>query len=312
MVIKMEQNKKNLVSIIIPSYNSIQWVDRAIYSVMRQTYHPIEILVVDDGSTDGTYEHVKKFFPEVKIIQKPNGGSAAARNFGVNQSKGEFLAFLDADDIWAPNKLEIQMMIFNQFPNCGLCGTESLSFSMDEPEPEFEPAILNVNENNYFLVERKALFKCNILNTSSVVLRRDTFNNAGQFDESLRRIEDYDLWLRISRDWEIIQIHLPLIGYQITPGSLSRDTLEMGLTFLKVLEKWVAVYPDIIETRINQYSISVTRKLLRLGRIDEARDIFFKYYKSKRLSELQKRINFFFLVIVCKIHLLIFRLKKAS
>ena len=114
------------VSVIIPAYNAEKFIGEAIESVLNQTYKNIEIIVVDDGSKDNTYHIVKQNFGnQVKLIRKKNGGVSSARNMGVKNAEGEFIAYLDADDYWLPQKLEIQLRCFEKFPECGLCYTDA-------------------------------------------------------------------------------------------------------------------------------------------------------------------------------------------
>jgi glycosyltransferase involved in cell wall biosynthesis len=290
----MADDEKGLVSVIIPAYNSLKWVKRAVNSVIRQTYRNVEVIVVDDGSTDGTFEYVKTNIPEITLLQQPNKGVAAARNLGVRHSKGEFVAFLDADDLWAPEKLKLQMVIFEKYPSCGLCATDAVSFSFTEKEPELDSdyAFQVINNSVLIDVDIKTLFRENIINTSSAVVRRDVFDKAGHFDENLRRTEDYDLWLRICDNWKIYYMDIPLIGYQITSGSLSTNTLGRGTTMLQVFEKWLKKYPQLVKPRIAKYSLSVTRKLLRSGRVEEARDVFNKYYIDKEKPDWWDKFKF--------------------
>jgi glycosyltransferase involved in cell wall biosynthesis len=289
---------KNLVSVVIPAYNSRQWVKRAVDSVLRQTYPNVEAIVVDDGSTDGTFEYVKAHIPEVTLLQQPNQGVAAARNLGVKHSKGEFIAFLDADDIWAREKLRIQMTVFAKHPHCGLCATDAVAFYSTETAPELDTLFREPNEGVPTGLDIQSLFRENTINTSSAVVRRDVFFQAGQFDENLRRTQDYDLWLRICDTWKVYYLNIPLIGYQKTPGSLSADTLGRGTTMLQVFEKWLDKYPQFVKPRIAKYSLSVTRKLLRLGRVEEARNMYIKYYIDKARPGLMGEFKFFVLKLM--------------
>lgn len=124
-----------LISVILPVYNGIPYVASAIRSILAQAYEPLEIIVVDDGSTDDTAGVIQEFGPPVRYYHQHNQGSSVARNYGIAQAKGEWLAFLDADDLWAPNKLGVQIMALQQNPAVGILWGYVVEFSGDHPEP---------------------------------------------------------------------------------------------------------------------------------------------------------------------------------
>jgi glycosyltransferase involved in cell wall biosynthesis len=297
-------SQKGLISVIIPTYNSIQWVGRAIQSVQNQTYKTIEIIVVDDGSTDGTYDYVKKFYPDITVYKKSNGGIASARNCGVNSANGEFIAFLDSDDIMDPSKLEVQLGVLRDIPDWGLCGTDAWFFLADE-EVVTTPSKPLKNNLKISLIDHITLLKGNELITSSVLTKREILFKAGCFDENLHRAEDYDLWLRISEYWQVVLVKEKLLWYQITPGSLSENRIAERLDVLKVLNKWKQTYPKIVLPVLRKHSLSLTRKLLRVGRRNEAEKVFWGPYSNKKNNWVTK-LEFSILTNLCKIHTLFF------
>ena len=198
------------ISVIIPAYNAASFIGNAIQSIQKQTYVPIEIIVVDDGSTDDTAQVVARlalssFFP-IRILQQSNSGPAAARNYGAREAIGDWLSFLDADDTFLPEKLEKQIQ-YTHDPNVGLihCGIESRPIPTEE------------------LITFERLWQCNEIANSTVLIRRTAFEQLGGYDEdrALISVEDYNLWLRLVRDWKIVTCPYPLIRYTPAPGNLS-------------------------------------------------------------------------------------------
>jgi glycosyltransferase involved in cell wall biosynthesis len=178
------------VSVIIPAYNAANLVGRAIESALGQTVQPLEILVIDDGSQDNTAEVVAAYPPPVRLLRKSNGGPASARNMGARAARGEWLAMLDADDWWAPAKLERQLAVDTD-PNIGLIHGPASTTRADAPSE------LTFDE----------LWGQNWIINSSALIRRSVFDELGGFNEDPRLIsvEDYNLWLRIcAAGWRII------------------------------------------------------------------------------------------------------------
>lgn len=180
-----------LVSIIIPMYNSEETIIKSISSVLNQDYRDIEIIIVDDGSNDNSYNivnlyiHEKKIQDKIKLIKQENRGPSAARNKGISISKGKYIAFLDSDDIWLKNKLIEQIKIMNKYNDISL-----LTCMINDNK-------LNHNTNLKYITFNKLLFK-NCLTTSTVILKRNVIEDIGVFDDKKKYSEDYDLWLRIS------------------------------------------------------------------------------------------------------------------
>lgn len=205
-----------LVSVVIPTYNRKSTLPKAVQSVLDQTYQKVEIVVVDDGSTDGTEEVLRGFGERIRVIRQPNAGPSAARNLGIARSRGEVVAFLDSDDAWLPQKLARQVSLFQRVGSavpCCLCnialphrpyGRES-SFALSELHPSSEEGIWrNPTE---VLLSRFVLFN------QAVAIRRDAFAEVGFFDPKLRLLEDYDLALRLSLIGPWGFIRTPLVVY---------------------------------------------------------------------------------------------------
>ncbi|MBF0230544.1 MAG: glycosyltransferase family 2 protein [Desulfamplus sp.] len=221
------------VSVIIPTFNREWSVVDALKSVLDQDYSSeIEIIVVDDGSTDNTFELLKQFERDtlssgsknnlseneslhykntllskknIKIIRQTNKGVSAARNFGIKESKGDFIAFLDSDDLWLPNKLSCQIDFFHKNPDAMICQTEEIWIRNGK----------RVNPKNRHkklsgMIFEPSLHLC-LVSPSAVMMRREFFDIKGFFDENLIACEDYDLWLRTSVDMPIWLVDKPCI-----------------------------------------------------------------------------------------------------
>jgi len=199
---------KPSVAVIIPLYNQRATVGEAIASVFAQTRVPEEIIVVDDGSTDGSGDAVEREFPgRVRLIRQENRGPAAARNTGIRANNSSLIAFLDADDKWFPQKLERHMEFMEGHTDCMLSFSAHVSYY--EARDETRTENISIDKRTYV---RKAFFREEGLPAApSVIVRRDVFDEVGVFDESLRMCEDSDLWLRIMLRFGFEHIPEPLV-----------------------------------------------------------------------------------------------------
>jgi glycosyltransferase involved in cell wall biosynthesis len=208
------------VSVVIPAYNSAATLGRALDSVLAQTVPAREILVIDDGSTDGTPALVAARYPTVTCVVQPNAGAAAARNHGVRLARGAYVAFVDADDEWAPTKLERQLAVFAAQPGIGLLACLVVFVRDGSRTPEVPPhPDRQVDELRYaeLLAGRGGYFV-----SASYVLRREVFLAVGGFDESLRSGHDTEFFLRVMhRGWSFRVLHEPLYVWHQDEGSLS-------------------------------------------------------------------------------------------
>ena len=220
------------VSVIIPTYNSGPWVVEAVASAMAQTRLPLEILVVDDGSTDDTGGRLSPFGSRIRYIRKENGGVSSARNRGIAEARGEYLAFLDADDVWHPRKLDVQLRALQADDHFGLMGSELYDWPgihSDFVEPENPKAETIPFEN---------LMVRNCLVTSTILVRTRVVEQAGGFDPAMSGPEDHDFWIRVAKVAPVGKLHLPLTGYRsATPGSLSKDAGRMEAGMRMILNK---------------------------------------------------------------------------
>ena len=196
---------KPQVSVIIPTYNRSWIIKEAIDSVLAQDYKEFELIVVDDGSTDHTSDVLDSSRNVIKVLSQKNKGVSAARNRGIAEASGQFIAFLDSDDLWLPQKLSAQIEFFNQTPNALICQTEEVWIRNG----------LRVNPKKRHKKLSGMIFKPSLelclVSPSAVMIQRSLFDRVGEFDETLPACEDYDLWLRISCRFPVHLIDRPLI-----------------------------------------------------------------------------------------------------
>lgn len=194
------------VSVIIPTYNRSQKVARAIQSVLDQSFRDLEIIVVDDGSTDDTYQCLDRFRSSIKYIRQLNNrGVSAARNRGIKSSFAPWIAFLDSDDYWLKDKLQVQMELVHRNPGTMACQTDEIWIRRGR---RVNPKRRHRKPSGDIF--RQSLKLC-LVSPSSVIIRRSVFNEVGLFDETLQAAEDYDLWLRISCRYPVYLIDRALI-----------------------------------------------------------------------------------------------------
>ncbi|HLV01181.1 MAG TPA: glycosyltransferase, partial [Acidobacteriota bacterium] len=200
---------KSTVSVIIPCFNSARFVAEAVNSVLKQTRPPDEIIVVDDGSTDDTADVLNRFKGQISYIRQENRGPSTARNTGIQAATGELICFLDADDIWLPEKLERQLDFITQNLDVGLLFT-------DEEEIEaasgrvLQPSLLSSRKRferpnlpGYVSNAVEQLLLENFIPTSTVMTRRSCLKVSGLFDEKLQVSEDRDLWTRLAANFPV-------------------------------------------------------------------------------------------------------------
>ena len=200
------------VSVVIPTYNCAQYIAETLNSVLYQTRPPHEIIIVDDGSTDGTGDIVRSFGNAVQWVQQTNQGVCVARNRGLALSTGEFLCFLDHDDYWLPHKLQHQLDSFEAHPETGVVFTRFALWHPEQgsyPRPDQVAApddVLPPSDPAYSgWIYHQFLLDCWAL-TSTAMIRREALDRCGGFDPSLPYSEDWELWLRISREFPFFKL----------------------------------------------------------------------------------------------------------
>jgi glycosyltransferase involved in cell wall biosynthesis len=201
----IESPDSTLISVIIPSFNRCRMVSQAIDSVLNQSFKDFELIVVDDGSTDATRDILDVYRERIKVCYQPNRGVSSARNTGLRMAKGEWIAFLDSDDLWLPEKLSVQVNFFRNHPEALICQTEETWIRRDV---RVNPKKKHKKPSG--MIYEPSLGLC-LVSPSAVMIKKELFHRVGLFDEDLPACEDYDLWLRIACRFPIHLIDQPLI-----------------------------------------------------------------------------------------------------
>jgi len=237
-------NRTSAVSVVIPAYNAESFLGVTLNSVARQTFQDFEVIVVDDGSRDQTARVVEEFLAKEKIpgrcIRQENRKIAGARNTGIRSARGEFIALLDHDDLWMPEKLERVMEAFQRWPGTDLiCHNEQILK---------DGRVVRVSQNHRGgnTTYEDLLFRGNTLSPSAVVFRKKLFERTGGFDESpeLNTVEDYDFWLRVSETGKISYLDATLGAYVLVETAASNRILYHHRNLETMLKRHLRKYRD--------------------------------------------------------------------
>lgn len=266
----MSRAHSELVSVVIPTHDRAETVSRAVESVLEQTYAQSEVIVVDDGSTDDTRAALERFGDRIRSVYQPNRGVSAARNAGVAVSRGEWIAFLDSDDVWLPNKLATQVAFHESHPEIPISQTGEIWIRNG----------VRVNPCRHHAKPRGDIFcpsleRC-LVSPSAVMMRRTLYEELGGFDEEMAVCEDYDLWLRIGRCHSFGLIEEPLmVKYGGHDDQLSRRYWGMDRFRVRsidnILRQPLAADRREAAVRVLRQKCAVLAKgARRRGKVDEA------------------------------------------
>ena len=243
------------VSVIIPTYNNGRYVADAVESALAQTYPLLEVIVVDDGSSDDTEEVLRPYRGRIRYVFQENGGPSAARNTGIHEARGDVIAFLDADDRWLPEKITKQLDKLEQDSAVGLVGC---GLSLIDEKGDVLQTILRRNyaSRSAFLED---LAVQNIVGGGSVPLvRKECFQRVGLFDKGIIGSEDWDMWLRIAWHYKVVFVEEPLVQYMVRGNSLSSSayTEKMLVNDLAVISKHFKNHGQSLSIYLRQKAIS--------------------------------------------------------
>jgi glycosyltransferase involved in cell wall biosynthesis len=257
---------KPKVSVIIPAYNVLPYIMDTLVSVERQTFQDFEALVVDDGATDGTAAVIEEFcrdHPRFRLLSKQNGGLSSARNHGIRHAQADYIALLDADDMYAPKKLENHVAMLDADPAIGVVYSGS-RIMRDDGQLTF----MTMSGKPVHLDPLVALlFKNFIGHGSNGVFRRQLFDEVGSFDEGLPSCEDTDFWLRVaaSERWRFERIRQNLVYYRVRPSGLSFNLARMERCNSEVIERARHLAPQKVEPVIATAYAYMYRFLARVA-----------------------------------------------
>ncbi len=235
----MSQTDLPLVSLIIPAYNSRAYICRAIDSCLAQTYPHCEIVVVDDGSTDGTADLVRERYggiigDRIRIVEQANRGASGARNTGVREARGEFVHFCDSDDVLLPDKVQKSYARFVEFPESVLVTTGA---TIIDTKTGRETPRLGFELPSGDIYCELLIGYGNFVGTSTAMVRRLSVLDVGGFDESLPVAEDWDLWLRLAARWPFAAVNEPLMTYYDRASGLHSDEIALAEGRLRVIQR---------------------------------------------------------------------------
>jgi len=232
----------DLVSVVIATYNMGHYLPEAVRSVLAQSYLNVDVQIVDDGSTDDTPTIVRQWdaHPRVRLHRQSNAGQAHAKNQGIALSRGDFIAFLDADDVWLPEKLARQMPLFTGRPEVGVVysGYERMD-GEGRPLPKGPTRMHRGRVSGALLIE-------NFVPFPSAVVRRERLERHGAFDETLGMGIDYDLWLRLSAHCQFDFIAEPTVRYRIWPGQMSKNYRQRYESGIRIMQRFLERNPGVV------------------------------------------------------------------
>lgn len=266
------------LSVIIPAFNAADYIEKALVSITAQTRSDFEVIVVDDGSTDGTSDLVRGFIgaqngPEIRLIEQPNTGASSARNLGIRTARSELVGFLDADDLWHPDKVAAHVQLMSRLPNIDL-SFSGFCFVDGDGADLFERFCPTEG-----VVPFAVLIERNIIHTSTVVARRSAVLGAECFDTNMKTYEDYDLWIKIAalRPANIYGVSRCLADYRRHADQTTRDWRAMHEGWQQVVGRLKTIRPKDwgnVERKAWAYQLEYCAALAyNAGLIEEMRQL---------------------------------------
>ncbi len=240
------------VSIVIPAYNAMKYLPETIDSVLNQTYNDFEVLIINDGSSDHIVQWVSQLVdPRVKLISQTNQGVTVARNKGIACAQGEYIAFLDADDLWEPTILEKQVRCLEDNPAVGLVHTW---MTIIDEQSKLTGKVMTSNAEGDAW---KQVVELNTVPCSSVMVRRCCFETVGVFDQNLRNIDDWDMWIRIAARYPFAVIKEPLMRYRQHLNNMTKNWKEVEQSSQIIIETaFRSAPPELLYLKRRSYGYS--------------------------------------------------------
>ncbi len=284
------------VSVVIPAYNAMTYLPETLESVLRQTFTDFEVLIINDGSSDHIVQWASELVDSrIRLISQENQGLSGARNTGIAQAQGEYIAFLDADDLWEQTKLEKQVRCLEDNPEVGL--VHAWMLLVDEQGKFTGRVMPSYAEGDVW----KQLAEKNVIACPSVIVRRCCFEKVGVFDQSLHSLEDWEMWIRIATSYPFAVIKEPLAYYRQLPNSMSKNCQVMEQSFHTVIERTFRSAPLELQYLKNRSyghaNLCLAWKALQSKNRDYKLAIHFwqqaiLYYPQLRYSGESIRLNF--------------------
>lgn len=246
-----------IISVIIPVYNGEKTIETTIQSILNQSFSDLELIIINDGSQDNTLELVEGIQDHrLKVFSYPNAGLSASRNRGIEHASGEYISFIDADDLWTPDKLEAQLKALQDNPKAGVA--YSWTHYIDESgQFRRRGSYISATGNVY-----AKLLLVNFLESgSNLLIRRQVLAEIGKFDESLFAVEDWDMWLRLAARYDFICVPSPQILYRLSNNSMSANIFKQEAASLIVLERAFQQAPESLRY-LKPYSLANMYKYL--------------------------------------------------
>ncbi|MBD1921809.1 glycosyltransferase [Microcoleus sp. FACHB-831] len=246
-----------LISVIVPVFNGEITIRDTIESVLNQSFSDFELITIDDGSQDSSLDIISQI-PDsrIKVFSYSNAGLAASRNRGLAQASGEYISFIDADDLWTQDKLEAQLNALIDNPQAGVA--YSWTDYIDDSS-QFLRRGSHISANGDVL--EKLLLVNFLENGSNPLIRREAFNSVGNFDESLPAAQDWDMWLRLAARYHFIAVRSPQILYRVSASSMSANVFRLEAATLQVFEKAYSSAPETLQ-HLKRYSLANLYKYL--------------------------------------------------
>jgi glycosyltransferase involved in cell wall biosynthesis len=268
------------VSVVIPAYNKAKLTVKTVESVLAQTYNNIEIIVVDDGSTDNTRERLQPFGSRILYSYKENGGACSARNVGIKLATGEYIAFIDCDDIYYPEKILKSVQLLEKNSDYGFVST-NVYFINEDDDKISEYARSNHNTTGWIASK---LMESNIIANSTVVARKSCFEEVGYFDEKIFIPADWDMWLRLAERYQAGYLEEKLSGYRIT-GSYTMSNMEKGMKEMFYVLKKAFKRNHVVSQKVKNICYANVYfgygiRYLAICNFKESRNLFFKALKN--------------------------------